>query len=83
MSDPRSRHRLKRVHLLFAVLALIMGLGLWPPLAQAAFSCYSTNSKTCGLYMCCNTHCSTCYDTVTGDVYSSVCGEPDCWDTRN
>jgi hypothetical protein len=60
--------------------ALVAWAGLWASPAQAAFRCQSYNVHSCDDYSCWIQHSSYCFDTVTGDIYSEVWGDPDCWD---
>ena len=71
-----SRRRARRVFVGAGALATVVGL--WASPAQAAFKCSSYNFHWCDDYECCTQHCAYCYDTVTGDIYSEVWGDPDC-----
>jgi len=75
---PRWSRRIRRV--LVAVATLAGWVGLWAPPAEAAIQCRSYDVRSCDAYTCWSQHCAYCFDTVTGEIYSEVWGEPDCWD---
>lgn len=80
MLSSRPAKKMRSVHKVVVVAAILAAFsGLLPSPAQAGFKCTSTNYHWCGDYVCCTQHCAWCYNTDTGEIYSYVCGDPDCF----
>jgi hypothetical protein len=79
MWNSSSRKRLSRLLRVLAVTGVLASIaGLWPSAAEAGFQCRNSTYRSCGNYVCCTTRCAWCYNPDTGEVYSFVCGDPDC-----
>ena len=47
--------------------------------ASAGIRCAADSATRCGSWVCCQTTCVYCEDTVTGEILSVYCSS-ECWD---
>jgi hypothetical protein len=82
MSRSCVKNGARRSWRLLAIVALGLGWGVWPSVAQANITCRARNFIVCDHYECCFVTCVTCTDS-DGNVVGIDCETGDCYPLQN